>query len=139
MRLSRFRGGWRTGVTHGLCSTLVIFIVNLAAFIWLCASKPLDLRIGFVTVYDGTYKGMKSISTWGHVAVNVFATLLLCASNNAMQCLTSPTRDEIDQAHANKTWLDIGIPSIRNLRSISRRRLLLWICLGLSSVTLHFL
>ena len=138
-RLSRFRGGWRTGVTYGFCITGAIFMINLAVFLWLFASNYSDSRLGFITVYDGTYKTMNSISTWAHVAVNVLASLLLGVSNNAMQCLTSPTRWEIDRAHATKRWLEIGVPSFRNLKFISRQRLLLWISLGLSSVPLHFL
>lgn len=54
-----------------------------------------------------------------------------------MQCLSAPTRKEIDRAHARGVWLDIGIPSVRNLRYISKRRVLIWALLGLSSLPLH--
>lgn len=36
-------------------------------------------------------------------------------------------------------WLDIGVPSLRNLRRISTRRVVLWWLLALSSIPLHLL
>ena len=56
-----------------------------------------------------------------------------------MQCLSSPTRKDIDKAHAQHRWLDIGIPGVRNLGSISRSRRLLWGLLAFSSIPLHLL
>ena len=56
-----------------------------------------------------------------------------------MQCLTAPTRTDIDEAHAKGRRLDIGILSVRNLGSIGVKRVLLWSLLGLSSVPLHLL
>ena len=54
-----------------------------------------------------------------------------------MQCLCSPSREDIDRAHSVKNWLDIGVPSFRNLRQIPKRRQLLWFGLALSSLPLH--
>lgn len=56
-----------------------------------------------------------------------------------MQCISSPTRHEGDKAHARGVWLDIGVPSVRNLERITSSRILLWWLLGLSSVPLHLL
>ena len=50
-----------------------------------------------------------------------------------MQCLGSPTRDEIDKAHAKGRWLDIGVPTMRNLLNINAKRTVLWVLLALSS------
>ncbi|MCJ1432073.1 hypothetical protein MMC27_001429 [Xylographa pallens] len=54
-----------------------------------------------------------------------------------MQYLMAPTREEVNRAHAENRCLAIGIPGIRNLLAISRRRLILFILLALSSVSLH--
>ena len=43
-----------------------------------------------------------------------------------MQCLSSPTRDEIKKAHSKGVWLDIGVLSVRNLRRLSKARVTLW-------------
>ena len=56
-----------------------------------------------------------------------------------MQCLSSPTRNEIDKAHSQGIWLDIGVPSFRNLRRLSTIRTVLWWLLAISSVPLHLL
>lgn len=55
-----------------------------------------------------------------------------------MQCLTSPTREEVDAAHSRGKVLDIGIPSVQNLRAISTERRVLWAILALSALPLHF-
>ena len=56
-----------------------------------------------------------------------------------MQCLSSPTRSEIDKAHSQGIWLDIGVPSVRNLRRLSKTRIVLWWLLAISSIPLHLL
>ena len=56
-----------------------------------------------------------------------------------MQCLSSPTREEINIAHRKHKWLDIGMPSLRNLRHISRGKVIIWCLMALSSVSLHLL
>lgn len=56
-----------------------------------------------------------------------------------MQCLSAPTRKEVDEAHAKGKWLDIGVPSVRNLTSIPKLRLGMWVGLGLTSLPLHLM
>ena len=77
------------------------------------------------------------LNFWLHMVINILSTSLLGASNYSMQCLSAPTRRDIDKAHSKRTWLDIGIPSYRNLAGISRLRLGLWCLLALSSIPLH--
>ena len=54
-----------------------------------------------------------------------------------MQRLSAPTRDEVDTAHRRRKWVDIGVPSFRNLLLINRWRTLGWLVLGASSLPLH--
>lgn len=79
------------------------------------------------------------MNSYLHFAINLLSTILLSSSNYCMQCLSAPTRKEVNTAHAKGVWLDIGIPSMRNLRYIDRRRVILWGLLGLSSLPLHLL
>jgi hypothetical protein len=51
----------------------------------------------------------------------------------------TPTREEVDKAHARGHWLDIGAMSMKNVFAISRKRLFLWVLLGISSPFLQFL
>lgn len=64
-------------------------------------------------------------------------SLLLGASNFAMQCLSGSIREDDDRAHQKKDWLDIGILSFRNLPEINSRRALLWSFLMVSSLPLQ--
>ncbi|KAJ7810106.1 hypothetical protein B0H14DRAFT_3758020 [Mycena olivaceomarginata] len=64
------------------------------------------------------------ISTAIHVVLNVLSGILLGAGNYCMQLLVSPTRHEVDIAHARGAALDIGVPSVTNLPHIDRKRVL---------------
>lgn len=129
--------GWRSGVALSATAALIVMIVNII-FLDLAMrnSTPL-IENGIGTLYDGSCSKVKNLGTWLHLAINILGTALLSASNYTQQCLVAPTRGEIDKTHAKGEWMDIGIPSLRNLRRISTRRLVLWLILGLSSVPLH--
>ena len=94
---------------------------------------------GVGTLYEGDCGKVHNIDTWLHVALNGLATALIGASNYNMQCLSAPSRSEVDKAHLDGTSLDIGVPSIRNLRHISGRRMAVWMVLCISTVPLHLL
>jgi hypothetical protein len=82
----------------------------------------------------------KTINTGVHVLINVLSTILLAGSNYCMQCLSAPTREQIDEAHRQSRWVDVGVPSIRNLfYTASRGNLILWLLLCFSSLPLHLL
>jgi hypothetical protein len=131
---SRF-SGWRFGVLNFAIWTLIVGSFNLAITIWgSIASKE---NQGLLDA--GDCDRIKRVNTGIHLLINVFSTVLLSGSNYCMQCLSAPTRKEVDRAHAVGSWLDIGIPSFRNLRHIEPRRVVLWFLLGLSSLPLHLL
>ncbi|KAL8848400.1 MAG: hypothetical protein Q9221_006599 [Calogaya cf. arnoldii] len=54
-----------------------------------------------------------------------------------MQCLSAPTRRDIDRAHARHVCLHVGVQNMRNLLYISRTNAFLWFLLALSSIPLH--
>ncbi|KAF2461725.1 hypothetical protein BDY21DRAFT_278427 [Lineolata rhizophorae] len=54
-----------------------------------------------------------------------------------MQLAVAPTRHDLDEAHSRKRWLDIGVPSIRNLEWVSIGRRVAWALLFLSAMPLH--
>ncbi|CAI4215072.1 unnamed protein product [Parascedosporium putredinis] len=64
---------------------------------------------------------------------------LLAISNYAFQVLSSPTRAEVSAAHDRRRWLDIGIPSFKNLVRISRVRAILAVFILLVAFTLQVL
>lgn len=65
--------------------------------------------------------------------------MLLGSSNLAMQSLSAPTREEVDETHGKGDYLDIGISGLRNWKAMQLWRRILWILLAASSVPLHLL
>lgn len=126
--------GWRFGALHFATWAAVVFLMNFVATIW---GGVYQRSAG--SLAEGDCGHIKNLNRGLHVLINILSTILLSGSNYCMQCLSAPTRTDVNQAHASGTWLDVGIPSIRNLKHISRRRLCLWLLLGLSSVPLHLL
>lgn len=128
--------GWRAGALIAAVFALISLLINVVALIWLSTRKK---RNGIVELYNGSCGKAESMDLWVHIAINALSTLLLGGSNYCMQCLSSPTRKDVDTAHAKGNWLDIGVPSIRNLLSIPTYKLVLWLVLGFSSVPLHLM
>lgn len=128
--------GWRVWVTFCASTVAATFLANLSLAIW---TSRFGYENGIATIQKGSCSRTKSLDLWLHLVINVLGTLLLGASNYTMQCLSSPTREEIDKAHLRQIPLDIGVPSLGNLRRISRTRLILWLLLALSSLPLHFM
>ena len=129
--------GYHFGVLWCAGIAALVLIINLILTIWAVAKTGVQDGLG--TLYDGSCKRTASLTFWVHLAINVLSTLLLGASNYSMQCLSSPTRSEIDKAHSKGIWLDIGVPSLRNLRRLSTTRVILWWLLATSSIPLHLL
>lgn len=94
---------------------------------------------GIGTIFQGQCSTVRTYDSALHVAINVLSTLLLGASNYCMQILVAPTRQEVDRAHGKSSWLDIGIPSVRNFREMNWKRRVGWTNLALSSATLHLM
>ncbi|KAJ6188446.1 hypothetical protein N7519_003354 [Penicillium mononematosum] len=90
-------------------------------------------------LYQGDCNKVRHLDIGFHLLINILSTTLLSASNFGMQCLAAPTRRNIDRAHQKGKWLDIGVPSIRNLFRVSKGRSLLWICLASSSLPFHLM
>lgn len=130
----RFRG-WRGGVLAGAISAALVFLINFIFTVWAAVTSKSGTKIG--TLYIGDCGIVQRSDLGLHMAINMMGTLLLGASNYAMQCLSSPTRKEIDAEHAKGKSLDIGIPSLKNLTGWIRKTLFAF--LVISTIPLHFL
>lgn len=130
----RFQG-WRFGVLNFATCALIVFLVNSGVTIW----GSVALKDSQDILREGDCQSIKRWNSGIHALINVLSTILLIGSNYCMQCLSAPTRREVNDEHAVGNWLDIGVPSFRNLSRISRSRLALWLLLGLSSLPLHLL
>ncbi|KAL5333717.1 hypothetical protein BJX70DRAFT_405924 [Aspergillus crustosus] len=135
-RRSRRRriGGWKRTLYFGAIWACTILTLNLVMVIWASTRR---LPEGSSVLYAGDCSRTKQISSGVHVLINIMSTGVLGASHFAMQCLSAPAREDVDRAHAEKRWLDIGVPSMRNLFRIPRMRRWMWLGLVASSVPLH--
>lgn len=130
------RRGWRFGLYAGLYASIAVLLSNITLlFVAIFAQDGVINGIG--TIAKGDMGKITRLSTAYHVFINILSTILLTSSNYAMQIICAPTRNEIDRAHGNGNWLEIGIMSLRNLRRIDRKRVLLWAILAFTSAPLH--
>ncbi|KAH7141569.1 hypothetical protein B0J13DRAFT_637349, partial [Dactylonectria estremocensis] len=134
----QYFSGWRSGLARCTAAAGIVTAINIA---FLVVAIP---RLGMSTsggsegaLFSGDCKRAKQLSIWLHLAINILATVLLAAGNYTQQVLTAPTRHEIDLAHSQRKWLDIGVSSLHNLRQISGKRVTAWIVLALTSVPIH--
>lgn len=130
----------RRKVVLWTCFTLAVTVFTTNVVLTILAWTRLGTTTsGVATIVHADCTLVARYDTALHVLINVLSTLLLGASNLSLQLAVAPTREEVDTAHAKGIWLDIGVPSFRNLRHISRKNLFVWFCLVLSSVPIHFL
>lgn len=129
--------GWRVGTLGAALVVTLSLIFNIVVAVWL--SKNAEFQDGLAELTRGDCGKIENTDTLVHLAINVLSTLMLSGSNYTMQVLVGPSRREVDQAHQKGKWLDIGVPSLRNLANISRVRVFLWSVLCLSSLPLHLM
>jgi hypothetical protein len=128
--------GWKLGALGAGILAGFSLLVNIVAAIWLAEHKQ---GSNLVELYRGSCETVKQIDLWSHLAINALSTLLLGGSNYCMQCLCAPTRADIDRTHQRRRFLDIGVPSFRNLTGIPRHKAILWWILAISSIPLHLM
>ncbi|EPS35533.1 hypothetical protein H072_11087 [Dactylellina haptotyla CBS 200.50] len=121
---------WRIGAFLGATSSILVLLINIGAAI----AAGVRQRSRDNGLFSGDCDTAKRILTVTHIIINILSILLLGASNYCTQILTAPTRRDVDKAHKDGKWLDIGVVSIRNLFYLSKGRLFLAIILMLSSV-----
>lgn len=139
----RMSTGWRLGTTVAAILTFTILVVNIILLGLAKSMTPVAVNVGYEPsdnirpVKQGECNQIKGLGVGLHLIINIVSTLLLGASNYCMQTISAPTRQDIDDAHSRGLFMDVGIPSLRNLGMIKMRRLIVWLCLGLSSIPLH--
>lgn len=135
-RAKTFKAWWsrrKTVLTQASILSTLVFLVNAIGTAVLHSRYP-DARL-----FEGDCATAAHLNSAIHVLINALSSLLLGASNLCMQLLSAPTRAEVDKAHAQRKWLDIGIPSIQNLPRIAWQRTLVWTILAVASLPLHVL
>lgn len=133
--------GWRFGLALWALVAWIFLLLSVgyAVYVW---KKFYDSRDGgIVRLYQGdcsyTRKRRLAIS----LLVNVMSAAFLSGSNYTMQCMASPSRKELDTAHAKGDRMEIGVPSIRNLLrgQIAWSRRVACVLLAACTLPMHFL
>ncbi|KAJ5371906.1 hypothetical protein N7517_003912 [Penicillium concentricum] len=152
---ARFEG-WKFTVFLAFITSLVVLFFNIGLILYTATHSrhddlelyPIEYQSEYsqgkhhirnTVLYEGDCDTVHRLSTGFHLLVNLLSTALLSASNFGMQCLSAPTRRDIDKVHQSGRWLDIGVPSIRNIFRVSRRRSVLWLSLAFLSLPFHLM
>lgn len=136
-RYLRFIATWTGTATLGIAASGFTLVLNLVVFIWALATQP--KRDGFVILYMGSSRSCKHIILGIRLVINTLSTLILISSNRCSQYLCSPTRDSVDAHHARGHWLDVGVRSYRNFRATRGWKMVVVICLVITSMPIHLL
>ncbi|KAL2105310.1 hypothetical protein VUR80DRAFT_8586 [Thermomyces stellatus] len=129
--------GWKGGIAINALVAFGILVVSVVC-LTLAVSRS-SLLEGEAPIYTGGCPRARRIHFGLQALVGVFTVALLAAANYALQVLSSPTRLEVALAHEERRWLDVGVPSVRNLRFISRSRVFMIVSVLLVSFSIHVL
>lgn len=130
----------RLRIAAAAATTFLVGIFNFVCLILVVALSSSEWQdAGSKILFTGSCARIETYSTVSHLVINILSSCLLGASNYTQQCLAAPSRQEVDDAHQRRQWLEIGVPSLRNLWRISRRRVILISCVALASLPLHLL
>ena len=113
--------GWRGGVVMLLLANLLMLIVSIVCLA-LAATRTHTTLGGESSLRDGSCGRVRAASMGIRAVVNVEAVVLIASAGYVFQVLSSPTRAEVNAAHARHRWLDVGVPSVRNLGSVAAGR-----------------
>jgi hypothetical protein len=126
------------GMLLNCCVSAIVLCVNLSVLL-VVQGRNKGFQNGLAVPWTGTAEHMSWYNRAIHVVINALSTILLSASNYTMQVLSSPTRKDIDRAHARREYLDIGFLSTRNLSRMPKRRLFLFLLMAISTIPIHLL
>lgn len=137
LRLPRLPSdGWRKTAVINTSIVGFFVVANFSLLIWSVTKSGF---LGNNVFSQGGCNKISRINTLLHLLLNIASSLIIASSNFFMQVLNSPTRSEVDKAHARQHWLEIGVPSLRNILNVSPYKSLAWALFSLSSVPIHLL
>lgn len=125
---------------YGTAAILVFNMILTIIAIGIGYSKQSgDKSFTYAELYEGDCSVTSGWVTGMHVVINILSSALLAASNYVMQCLSAPSRSDVDKAHSRRDKLNIGVLSLRNLLVMDAKRKVLWALLFISSLPIHML
>lgn len=116
----------------------VVFLANVGLTIYANVRYPSGgAAVGLI--HEGSCDEVNHLNSWLHVLISVLSMLMLSASNFCMQLQVSPTRANVDEAHAEDGWVDVGLHTVQNMRYVRGWRLARWAILALTSIPINML
>lgn len=137
-RFSRLSGWRKSAFVNTILVSIVFLVLTLShAFLVARSGDP----TGYHVIHSGSCAGnsVGRLNTLLHLLINILSSLVLASTNFFMQVLNAPSREELDSAHGQGSWLDIGVPSPRNVFKVSLFKTTMWILFFLSSIPIHLL
>ncbi|KAI1121369.1 hypothetical protein F5Y10DRAFT_288509 [Nemania abortiva] len=129
---------WRRTAWFNVLFVFVVEIV-LTTLLIISLSRKGSSILTSTILYEGRCDNSTRLNLLLHLLINLISTGIATSANYFMQVLSSPSRAEINQAHAKARALDIGVPSLHNIRFVSRLKSASWLVLLLSSAPIHLL
>ena len=120
---AKFLTGWRGGVTINIVLALLTLLTAIVCIIVAVVTKKIDG--GPQSIMEGSCSRVTAVDMGFHAAANLVSVFFIASANYVAQVLVSPTRTEVSMAHGKGSWLDIGMPSLRNLTGISKGKAVL--------------
>jgi hypothetical protein len=133
------RGPWKEKWRRMLLMWTVVAWIVLVTHICAAALLPKgDFGLGILAESKDCASFKRKHTAWS-LFLNTLATLVFVASNYGLQCLSSPTREDLDAAHAEGHAMEVGLPSVKNLLRIGWTRRVIWLLLATSGLPMHAL
>lgn len=121
--LVRLLTGWRGGVTLNILLAAVILIAMVVCIVLAVTSGKIGVEDAVFAT--GSCGRITSIDHTIQAIGNLLGIFFIVGASYVTQILVSPTRDEVAAAHGKHRWLDIGVPSLRNITAVSVDRAIL--------------
>lgn len=133
--LRRYVVGWRCTMLNYGFLIICILLINFVFTVSVLAREGWSEGLG--TLYEGDCPKVNRSNMIAHIFINAMSAILLSGGNFCMQSAIAPNRKELDLAHSRRQTSDVGIPSLKNIFRISRKRQAMWLTMAVSSVPLH--
>lgn len=129
--------GWRRPV---ILNAIILALLSgaLALTTFFSGNETESFTVNYL-FYAGACETTRMVNLGIHLGLNVAATLVFSSAVFAMQVLNSPTREEVDAAHAKGNYVEIGVPSLSNLLVLSKFKVIAWVVLAVFALPVHML
>lgn len=105
-----------------LTISVMVMIINIIAMVFELTIWHLDPGC-LGAIHSGKCSTTtSSLNIMLHMAINILSSLILGAGNYCKQLLVAPSRSQVDHARSKGVFLEIGVPSLINLRNISLQK-----------------